>query len=219
MDNDELARRRIEYETVGFDVSDAHPDPVRQFELWFDDVADQLPQPHAVVLATADADGAPSCRTVLLRGIDARGLVFFTNYDSAKGRDLAANPSAELLFVWLDVHRQVRVRGRVEPTSAAESDEYFSTRPRNSQLAAVASPQSEVLDDRASLERLVAEAAERHEGHEVPRPARWGGYRVVPDRWEFWQGRPGRLHDRIRYRLDDSGSPDGAGWRLERLAP
>lgn len=213
MDREELARRRIQYEAVGFDVSDADPDPLRQFEAWYDAVADQLPQPNAVVVATSDIDGHPGARTLLLRGLDARGLVFFTNYESAKGRALDSNPRAEMLFVWLEVHRQVRVAGPVARLPSAESDVYFATRPRHSQIGAWASPQSEVVPDRAELDRQVAEVELRFEGRPVPRPPHWGGYRVEPEVWEFWQGRSDRLHDRIRYRRQEGG------WVTERLAP
>lgn len=214
MDRDELARRRIEYEAEGFDVSDADADPVRQFEDWYEDVADQLAQPNAMVLASADIDGRPGARALLLRGFDDRGMVFFTNYESAKGRALDSNPRGELLFLWLEVHRQVRVSGPVERISAAESDTYFAGRPRYSQIGAWASPQSEVVADRATLDRMVAEVEQRFADREVPRPPHWGGYRIEPETWEFWQGRSDRLHDRVRYRSDGRGS-----WVRERLAP
>ncbi len=213
MDREELSRRRVQYEADGFDVADADPDPIRQFESWFDDVADHLDQPNAMIVATADQDGGPSARTVLLRGLDERGPVFYTNYESAKGRDLESNPHAELLFVWLTVHRQVRVTGPVNRVSEAESDAYFGSRPRYSQVGAWASAQSAVVPDRAALDALVAAAERRFEGGEVPRPPHWGGYRVTPETWEFWQGRADRLHDRVRYRLQ------GERWVIERLAP
>lgn len=214
VDREELARRRIQYEAEGFDVGDADPDPLRQFEAWYDAVADQLDQPNAMIVATADADGWPGARTLLLRGIDERGLVFYTNHQSAKGRALSANPRAEVLFVWLPVHRQVRVRGPVRRVTDEESDAYFASRPRHSQVGAWASPQSEVVADRAALDARVEEIEQRFSGRDVPRPAHWGGFRLAAESWEFWQGRSDRLHDRIRYRPGPAG-----GWVIERLAP
>jgi pyridoxamine 5'-phosphate oxidase len=166
-----------------------------------------------MALATADADGMPSVRMVLLNGVDERGFVFYTNYRSAKAEALAANPRAALVFRWHGQGRQVRVAGTVEPVAAEESDDYFATRPRESQLGAWASPQSEVIRDRAALEDRLAAVENRFDGADVPRPAHWGGYRVVPARIEFWQQGPGRLHDRIRYLRTDGG------WQLDRLAP
>jgi pyridoxamine 5'-phosphate oxidase len=197
-----------------FDETNADPDPFRQFHAWFAEAeAAGLYQPDAMTLATATPEGRPSARLVLLRGIDQRGFTFFTNYDSRKARELATNPWAALVLFWATLHRQVRVEGRVEVVSAAESDAYFQTRPRGSQLGAWASPQSEVIDGRGGLEQRVEELTRRFEGQPVPRPPRWGGYRVVPDTIEFWQGRENRLHDRLCYRR----RPDG--WEIVRLAP
>jgi pyridoxamine 5'-phosphate oxidase len=195
--------------------ADVDPDPFRQFRAWFAEAeATRLYQPDAMTLATATADGRPSARQVLLRGTDERGFTFFTNYDSRKAAELAANPRAALLLFWAELHRQVRVEGRVEAVSAEESEAYFATRPRGSQLGAWASPQSEVIAGREVLDRAMQEVTRRFEGRPVPRPPHWGGYRVVPETIEFWQGRENRLHDRLCYRR----RPEG-GWEVVRLAP
>jgi pyridoxamine 5'-phosphate oxidase len=186
-----------------------------QFRLWFDDAARDpaIPDANAMQLATAGADGRPGVRTVLLKGLDERGLVFYTNHDSAKGRDLAANPQAAVVFAWLAHERQIRVDGPATRLDDAEAEAYFSSRPRGSQIGAWASPQSQVIGTRAELEDAVRAAEHRFAGHPVPKPPHWGGYRIAPVTVEFWQGRADRLHDRIRYRHD------GSRWVIERLAP
>jgi pyridoxamine 5'-phosphate oxidase len=193
---------------------DVDPDPIRQFLTWFDEaVAAGQPEPEAMALATATADGEPSVRFVLLRGIDERGFVFYTNRRSRKGRDLAANPRAALVFRWWTVERQVRVAGPVVPVAPAESDGYFRTRSRGAQLGAWASAQSEPLESRAGLERRFEDLASRFAGEDVPRPPWWGGFRVEPVEVEFWQGRQDRLHDRLAYQAS-------AGlWLIQRLYP
>jgi pyridoxamine 5'-phosphate oxidase len=205
---------RREYTRRGLTEADADADPLRQFRFWFDQaLAAGALDANAMVLATATPDGRPSARVVLLKEISERGFAFFTNYRSRKGRELAANPYAALNFNWPELERQVRAEGTVEMMTAAESDAYFRTRPRDSQLGAWASPQSEPLADRAELEARLAEVAARFAGVEVPRPPHWGGYRLVPEAVEFWQGRPGRLHDRLLY------TRTSGGWRRQRLAP
>ncbi|MEZ5216118.1 MAG: pyridoxamine 5'-phosphate oxidase [Ilumatobacteraceae bacterium] len=206
--------QRIEYETAGLDLGDLAPEPVTQWWTWYRQAEDAgCTEPHAMTVSTVDLDGAPDARLVLVRDVDERGFSFFTNYESAKSRQLAASGHAALTFAWLELHRQVRVRGRVERVSASESDDYFASRPRGSQLGAWASPQSLVISSREELDRRVAAVEDRFTEVDVPRPEHWGGWRVVPNRVEFWQGRPSRLHDRLRYRL-----VDGA-WVVERLAP
>ena len=195
------------------DERDLDPDPIRQFERWFAEARDALEVPEAMALATASAEGSPSVRMVLLKACDERGFVFHTGLGSRKGRELAANSRAALLFYWRPLGRQVRVEGAVERLDGAESDAYFATRDRARQLSAVASRQSEVIESRAELERRVAELDDRYEGREVPRPPEWGGLLVAPDELEFWQHGDDRLHDRFRYRRR------GGTWVVERLAP
>jgi pyridoxamine 5'-phosphate oxidase len=210
----DVAARRAEYESRGLDVGDLDPDPIAQFRRWMAEAEEaSLVEPTAMALATAGADAMPTNRFVLLRGLDERGFAFYTNHLSEKANELAANPRAALLFGWLALHRQVRVSGAVERFDDAEADAYFAGRPRGSQLGAWASPQSVVVVDRAEIDRLVADAERRFGDEPVPRPEFWGGYRVRPESVEFWQGRPNRLHDRLRYRRD------GDAWVIERLAP
>ena len=212
----ELWGRRVQYETAGLDVGDVDPDPVVQWHRWHHDASEGgVAEPNAMTVATIGADGVPDARIVLVRTADERGLVFYTNYESAKSRQLDAAPVASAVFSWLDLHRQVRVRATVERVAEAESDAYFASRPRASQLGAWASPQSTELDGRGALEERVIAFDERFADVEVPRPAHWGGWRMVPFEWEFWQGRPSRLHDRLRYRRT---SPD-VRWSITRLAP
>jgi pyridoxamine 5'-phosphate oxidase len=208
-----ITDRRREYARTSLDESDVARDPHEQFAKWFGEaLASELPEPTAMALATVGTDAQPSARMVLLKGYDARGFVFFTNYESRKGRELAANPRAALLFFWPELERQIRIEGELDKVSAAESDEYFRTRPVASRIGAWASPQSEVISKSALVVR-VAEMGVRH-GLAPSRPPHWGGYRVAPAAFEFWQGRPNRLHDRIRYRRGPTGA-----WIIERLAP
>jgi len=187
-----------------------------QFERWLAEaVSADLPEPHAMTVATVDANGAPEARIVLLRGVDRAGLVFFTNYASAKGRAIAHDPHVALLFFWKELERQVRIRGTASKVTRAESETYFHSRPRGSQLGALASPQSDVLPSRTWLDARFEELRARYEGREIPLPDTWGGYRVAPQVFEFWQGRSSRLHDRLAYTLEDA---EGS-WRRERLAP
>ena len=210
----ELADLRREYQSHPFDVVDVDPDPYRQFALWFAEVdeADGL-ETNAAVLATAGADGRPSARHVLVKGVDRSGFVFYTNYRSRKAAQMETNPHASLVFAWAPLNRQVIVEGRVSRINPEDSDAYFATRPRTSQLGAWASPQSQPVASRAVLDEAFADLETRYAGMTVPRPAHWGGYRVDPDRIEFWQGRANRMHDRLSY------GRAGGGWRIERLAP
>lgn len=199
----------------GLNEHEIHRDPIRQFQLWFDDaIAAKLPMPDATSLATVTPDGRPTARMVLLKQVDAEGFVFFTNYNSNKAKQLEINPYAALVFYWPQLERQVRVEGKVSKTPAEESSAYFKTRPRESQIGAWASPQSEVILAREVLEQRARELAEQYCDREIDCPAHWGGFRLAPDRIEFWKGRVGRLHDRILYELQ----PDET-WTIKRLAP
>jgi pyridoxamine 5'-phosphate oxidase len=210
-----VADLRREYTRAGLNETDIDADPIHQFGVWFEQaLAAQVPEPNAMTLATVGADGRPSARIVLLKGFDAAGFVFHTNYDGRKGKELAANPHAALVFFWPELERQVRIEGEVERLSGAESDAYFQGRPRGSRLSAWASRQSEPVADRATLEQEMEEIARKYEGRNVPRPPFWGGLRLRPEAIEFWQGRPNRLHDRLRYRRVTPGE-----WRVERLSP
>ncbi|MEY3340165.1 MAG: pyridoxine/pyridoxamine 5-phosphate oxidase [Actinomycetota bacterium] len=213
--DDHVRERRVQYETAGLERSDLDASPVQQWHEWYAAAVEaDLPEPNAMVLSTLGSDGVPDSRVVLARGVDERGITFFGNYTSAKGRELDGVGAASLVFPWLALHRQVRVRGRVERLSSAESDDYFASRPRESRIGAWASPQSEPIVDRDELERRVVEIAKRFPG-DVPRPEFWGGWRLVPASWEFWQGRPSRLHDRFMY----SRLGNEQAWTITRLAP
>jgi pyridoxamine 5'-phosphate oxidase len=209
-----LAELRKNYSLGSLDVADIDRNPFRQFDAWFRQAVDaQLPEPNTMTLATVDSRGRPSARIVLIKGVDERGFVFFTNYASRKGIAIEAHPSVVLLFPWHSLSRQVIVNGVAERLPRAESEAYFATRPRGAQLSATASAQSRVVENRATLEARVAELAAEYEGAEVACPPGWGGFLVVPETVEFWQGRHDRLHDRLRYVAVDSG------WRVERLSP
>lgn len=208
--------RRIQYETAGLDFADLDESPIQQWHAWYIEAAEaELPEPNAMAVGTIDAEGMPDSRIVLVRGFDDDGLTFFGNYNSAKGQQIDVNPVASAVFPWIGLHRQVRVRGTVEMLPRHESDAYFASRPRDSQLGAWASPQSEVISGREVLNERHAEFAEKFGGVEVLRPPHWGGWLLVPEVFEFWQGRPNRLHDRFRYRRDD----ETQDWVIERLAP
>ncbi|MEI8323621.1 MAG: pyridoxamine 5'-phosphate oxidase, partial [Actinomycetes bacterium] len=209
-----LRDRRVQYETAGLDLADLAATPIQQWHRWYDDAVEAgVAEPNAMTVSSIDAEGQPDARVVLTREVNDEGIVFYTNFESAKGIQLAGAPFASAVFAWLDLHRQVRVRGEIEVVSSEESDAYFASRPRESQIGAWASAQSQVIAGREELELAVAEVTQRFLGGDVPRPPHWGGLRIVPSTVEFWQGRPSRLHDRFRYAWA------GTQWSISRLAP
>jgi pyridoxamine 5'-phosphate oxidase len=208
--------RRVQYETAGLDRADLDSDPIVQWHAWYEQAASAgVAEPNAMTVSTVDQHSAPDSRVVLARAVDARGFVFYTNYDSAKSQQILVNPVASAVFAWLDLHRQVRVRGTVLRISASESDEYFASRPRESQIGAWASPQSQPIADRTIIENRMAEFRAKFANQDVPRPASWGGWCLTPNIIEFWQGRPSRLHDRFVYTRDVTANK----WQIQRLAP
>ncbi|MEI6051202.1 MAG: pyridoxamine 5'-phosphate oxidase [Opitutaceae bacterium] len=210
-----LADLRKDYALAGLNEKDLARDPFRQFEKWFQEAeAAKITEPNAMTLATASRDGRPSARTVLLKGLDGRGFVFYTNYEGRKGRELEANPRTSLVFPWITLERQVIIEGTITKIAREESAAYFHSRPRASQLGAWVAQQSVVIPGRATLEEAMKALEKKHAGAEIPLPPNWGGYRVAPETIEFWQGRRSRLHDRLRYRREQDGS-----WLVERLAP
>ena len=209
-----LRDRRVQYETAGLDLADLAATPIQQWHRWYDDAVEAgVAEPNAMTVSSNDAEGQPDARVVLAREVNDEGIVFYTNYESAKGIQLAGAPFVSAVFAWLDLHRQVRVRGEIEVVSSEESDAYFASRPRESQIGAWASAQSQVITGREELEEAVVEMTQRFMGGDVPRPPHWGGLRIVPSTVEFWQGRPSRLHDRFRYAWA------GTQWSISRLAP
>ncbi len=211
-----LRDRRVQYETGGLELRDLNLDPIVQWHAWYDQATSEgVAEPNAMTISTVDQYCAPDSRVVLARAVDATGFVFYTNYDSAKSQQLLISPVASAVFAWLDLHRQVRVRGKVQRISDRESDEYFASRPRESQIGAWASPQSQPIADRTVIEARVAEFRDKFENQDVPRPVNWGGWCLEPNSIEFWQGRPTRLHDRFVYDLDQTTQK----WKIQRLAP
>ncbi|MEY3595123.1 MAG: pyridoxine/pyridoxamine 5-phosphate oxidase [Actinomycetota bacterium] len=209
-----LRDRRVQYETAGLDLADLAATPIQQWHRWYDDAVEAgVAEPNAMTVSSNDAEGQPDARVVLAREVNDEGFVFYTNYESAKGIQLAGAPFASAVFAWLDLHRQVRVRGEIEVVSSEESDAYFASRPRESQIGAWASAQSQVIAGREELEAAVVEMTQRFMGGDVPRPPHWGGLRIVPSTVEFWQGRPSRLHDRFRYAWA------GTQWSISRYVP
>jgi len=213
--NANVADLRKDYQLQGLSETDADLNPFKQFQIWFDQaLAAQLPEPNAMTVATVTKSGNPRARVVLLKNFDERGFVFYTNYHSHKGQELADNPQAAIAFWWAELERQVRIEGRVLKVSDRESDEYFHSRPFNSRLGAWASEQSQVIESREVLEQRLQDLKTKYENQDIPRPPHWGGFRVIPTAIEFWQGRPSRLHDRLLYSLLDDSS-----WQIERLSP
>lgn len=211
-----LRDRRKQYETAGLERHDLCDNPSEQWHRWYCDAVDAgVTEPNAMTVATTGLDGLPDARVVLARDVDEHGIVFYTNYASDKSQQLQSHAAAAAVFAWLDLHRQIRIRGVVEKVSDDNSDEYFSSRPRESQIGAWASPQSQVIPDRAFLERRVSQFNDQFKNGSVPRPSTWGGWRLLPTQFEFWQGRPSRLHDRFRYTYVDAAQ----SWLIERLAP
>ena len=212
-----LRDRRIQYETAGLERSDLHDNPFFQWHTWYGQAAEAgVTEPNAMTVSTIGLDGVPDSRIVLARGVDDTGIVFYTNYASEKSEQLQKNPVASAVFGWLDLHRQVRVRGQVVQVPQQQSDEYFASRPRESQLGAWASPQSQVISDRSVLTERLEQFRKQFEGSDVPRPPSWGGWLIAPTMFEFWQGRPSRLHDRFRYSRPNASA---TAWTIERLAP
>ncbi len=210
-----IAKLRKDYSLATLEEKEVDPNPIHQFEKWFKEAANaNIPEPNAMMLSTISKDHKPTCRVVLLRNVDSRGFVFYTNYNSIKAKHIDQNPHVSLTFFWVDIERQVRIEGRANKLSIIESDEYFNERPRLNQIGAWASPQSEVIESREVLEKRLKEFEEKFKDKPIERPPFWGGYLVVPNKIEFWQGRPGRLHDRICYTLNEQNN-----WKIERLAP